>query len=184
MMVFRDRHLCAKARLLRSHGMTTTSYQRAGGHSTQYDVVELGYNFRMDDIRAALGRVQLRKLRGDLEKRALVRGWYEARLSRVPEVILPFAGHCGFVSNYILSVALREGGAERRDAVRDRLHASGIQTSVHYPAAHRFSIYRDKHAILPLTEFASDHLITLPMYSKLTENCVDDVVEALKKAVL
>lgn len=183
MMVFRDKACYDRARLLRSHGMTTTSYQRAGGHSTQYDVVELGYNFRMDDIRAALGRVQLGKLPRDLGKRAQVRGWYEARLAGVPDVILPFAGHKGFVSNYILAVALRSGSAERRDAVRDRLHADGIQTSVHYPAAHRFSIYRSKRAELPLTEFATDHLITLPMYSKLTEADVDQVVESLKRAV-
>lgn len=183
MMVFRDKACYDQAKLLRSHGMTSTSYQRAGGHSTQYDVVELGYNFRMDDIRAALGRVQLRKLPRDLEKRAQVRSWYEARLAAIPEVIVPFAGHKGFVSNYILAIALSSGGSDRRDAVRDRLHADGIQTSVHYPAAHRFSIYRSKGAMLPLTEYASDHLITLPMYSKLSETDVDQVVESLKRAV-
>ena len=51
----------AKARLLRSHGMTTMSYQRAKGHATSYDINELGYNFRMDDIRASIGCVQMRK---------------------------------------------------------------------------------------------------------------------------
>ena len=183
MMVFRDKDHYDRSKLLRSHGMTTTSYQRAGGHSTQYDVVELGYNFRMDDIRAALGRVQLGKLPNDLEKRAQVRGWYEDLLADVPDVILPFAGHKGFVSNYILAVVLRSGNAERRDAVRDRLHADGIQTSIHYPAVHRFSIYKSTNAQLPLTEYATDHLITLPMYSKLTEADVDQVVESLKRAV-
>lgn len=183
MMVFQSKELCDRARLLRSHGMTTTSYQRAGGHSTQYDVVELGYNFRMDDIRAALGRVQLKRLPGDLEKRACVRNWYERQLSEIPEIIVPFAGHTGFVSNYILAVALRSGGAERRDQIRERLHADGIQTSVHYPAAHRFSIYRDRAAFLPQTEFATDHLITLPMYSKLSEENVDEVVQSLRRAV-
>lgn len=184
MMVFRDKAHYDRAGLLRSHGMTTTSYQRAGGHSTCYDVVELGYNFRMDDLRAALGRVQLQKLPRDLEKRALVRGWYESCLADVPDVFIPFGWHRGFVSNYILSVALQSGGAERRDAVRDHLHAVGIQTSVHYPAVHRFSIYRAKNAALPLTEHAADHLITLPMYSKLTEVDVRQVVDALKKAVM
>jgi dTDP-4-amino-4,6-dideoxygalactose transaminase len=183
MMVFREKANHVMAKLLRSHGMTSTSYQRAGGHSTHYDVVELGYNFRMDDIRAALGRVQLRKLPRDLDKRAQVRAWYETCLADVPEVILPFAKHKGFVSNYILAVALKSGGAQRRDTVRDLLHANGIQTSMHYPAAHRFSIYRDLHAELPLTEHATDHLITLPMYSKLSEADVHQIVDALKQAV-
>ncbi|MHB8972344.1 MAG: DegT/DnrJ/EryC1/StrS family aminotransferase [Pirellulaceae bacterium] len=183
MMVFRDKTRYDRAKLLKSHGMTTTSYQRAGGHSTQYDVVELGYNFRMDDIRAALGRVQLRKLPLDLAQRAEVRCWYEEQLAGIPDIVVPFAGHKGFVSNYIVPVALRTGGVERRDAIRDSLHAAGIQTSVHYPAVHRFSIYRSKNVILPLTEFASDHLITLPMYSKLTESDVASIASVLKRAV-
>jgi dTDP-4-amino-4,6-dideoxygalactose transaminase len=183
MMIFREKASYDMAKLLRSHGMTSTSYQRAGGHSTQYDVVELGYNFRMDDIRAALGRVQLRKLQRDLEKRALVRRWYETLLAEVSDVILPFAGHKGFVSNYILAVSLKSGGCERRDAVRDRLHAAGIQTSIHYPAVHRFAIYRQCVAVLPKTEYVSDNEITLPMYGKLTEDDVAYIVDSLESAL-
>ncbi len=184
MMTFRDQALFERAKLLRSHGMTTTSYQRAGGHSTQYDVIDLGYNFRMDDLRAALGRVQLQRLPKDLEQRARVRGWYESRLEGLPEITVPFAGHNGFVSNYIFVVALKEGGAGRRDRVRERLHAQGIQTSVHYPCAHRFSLYRERAGHLPWSEFASDHLITLPMYSKLTEEQVCEIVDTLKQVVV
>jgi len=181
MMVFRDKEHYNRSRLLRSHGMTTTSYQRAGGHSSQYDVVELGYNFRMDDIRAALGRVQLRKLPDDLKKRAKVRGWYEALLANAPNIILPFSRHKGFVSNYILAVVLQTNSLEQRDAVRNRLHAAGIQTSVHYPAVHQFSIYRSKNVELPRTEYVTDNLITLPMYSNLSKKDVCYIVETLMK---
>ncbi len=183
MVTCNDEALYKRFRLLRSHGMTTTSYQRAGGHSTSYDVVSLGYNFRMDDLRAALGIVQLGKLRGDLEKRAQVRKWYEAALVGVSQVIVPFLGHQGFVSNYIFPVMLKERDTVYRDCVRDKMHASGVQTSVHYPAVHRFSIYQTSSANLPLTEYASDHLITLPMYSKLTESEVEQIVDSLKRAV-
>ena len=183
MVTCNDEALYKRFRLLRSHGMTTTSYQRAGGHSTRYDVVSLGYNFRMDDLRAALGIVQLGKLRGDLAKRAQVRRWYEAALTNVSQVIVPFLGNQEFVSNYIFPVMLKDQDAVYRDSVRDKLHASGVQTSVHYPAVHRFSIYQTCSAKLPLTEYASDHLITLPMYSKLTEADVEQVVDSLKRAV-
>ncbi len=64
------------AKLLRSHGMTTMSYERAKGHATSYDIENLGYNFRMDDIRASIGVVQFHKLHADLEKRIEVRKWY------------------------------------------------------------------------------------------------------------
>lgn len=183
MMVFREKATYDRAKLLRSHGMTTTSYQRAGGHSTQYDVVDLGYNFRMDDIRAALGRVQLRKLPRDLEKRIQIRARYEVAMKHIPDVIVPFAGHQGFVSNYIFTVVLGKGDADYRNAVRDRIHAAGVQTSVHYPSVHKFSIYQSFKAVLPKTEYASDHAITLPMHSKLTEEDVDTVVATLEKCV-
>jgi len=175
MLTCKDEAIYKRLKLLRSHGMTTTSYQRAGGHSTKYDVVSLGYNFRMDDLRAALGIVQLAKLKDDLLKRAQVRSWYEELLVGLSGVIVPFCKQCStpaFVSNYIFPIMLTCGDADYRDGVRDRLHAAGVQTSVHYPAAHRFSIYQSFEANLPLTEYASDHLITLPMYSKLTKEDV------------
>ena len=183
MIVCNDEAIYQHLKLLRSHGMTTTSYQRAGGHSTTYDVVTLGYNFRMDDLRAGLGIVQLAKLPGDLGKRAQVRKWYEELLVDKSDLIMPFSGHDGFVSNYIFAVMLKKGDADYRDRVRDGLHIAGIQTSVHYPAVHRFKIYQPCVASLPKTEYASDHLITLPMYSKLTREDVEVVALELEKAM-
>ena len=183
--LFMPRHpeMAEKARLLRSHGMTTLSYQRASGHATTYDILALGYNYRMDDIRAAIAIEQLKKLPDDLARRAVVRRRYEERLAVVKGVTLPFAGNREFVSNYIMPVVLDEGDAAFRDAVRERLHAAGIQTSVHYPAVHRFSIYREEPAVLPKTEFVTDHEITLPMYAALMEEQIDFIVNTLDKAI-
>lgn len=172
-----------RAQLLRSHGMTTLSHERSRGHATSYDVVELGYNYRMDDIRASLALVQLRKLPTDLQQRALVREHYEQRLVGVDGLVVPFAGYLGFVSNYIFPVVLRKGGASRRDAIRQRLQQAGIQTSVHYPAVHRFSIHSNNPGPLPNTEHAADNLITLPMYARLPLESVDYIAEQLKKAL-
>lgn len=183
MMVLKGDEYYERAKLLRSHGMTTTSYQRAGGHATKYDVVDIGYNFRMDDIHAALGLAQLAKLKPDLQKRALVRKWYEEILAGIDSIVVPFERHQGFVTNYIFVVALSSGGATGRDKVRERLHSAGIQTSVHYPAIHRFSAYHDNAFTLPKTEFAADHLITLPMYSKLTESNIEYIGSVLREAL-
>jgi dTDP-4-amino-4,6-dideoxygalactose transaminase len=76
MLVTNNEAYFERTKLLRSHGMTSMSYERAKGHSTSYDVVELGYNYRMDDLRSAIGLVQLDKIEADLEKRAQVRKWY------------------------------------------------------------------------------------------------------------
>ena len=94
-----------KARLLRSHGMTTMSYQRAGGHATAYDIVELGYNFRLDDIHAAIAIEQLKKLPKDLNDRIAVRARYIERLSKIDNVVVPFAENQEFVSNYIMPIS-------------------------------------------------------------------------------
>ena len=62
MLVTNNEEFARRVRLLRSHGMTSMSYQRASGHATSYDVVELGYNYRMDDLRASIGLAQLHHL--------------------------------------------------------------------------------------------------------------------------
>lgn len=168
MIVTDDSDLEKRIRLLRSHGMTTMSYQRSRGHATAYDVVELGYNFRMDDIRASIGITQLKKLKADLIERQKVRSRYVESLSEIKDLIIPFKNNTEFVSNYIMPVILKDSTVDKRDEVREKLHLAGIQTSVHYPAIHRFSIYKDYKAHLPETEYISDNEITLPMYGALT----------------
>lgn len=183
MIITNDDILHEKAKLIRSHGMTSLSFERAKGHSTEYDVVELGYNYRMDDIRASIGVVQLDKLEKDLKIRAEIRARYEKNLEGVDEIIIPFKGYRYFSSNYIFPVALNSSTVEKRNRVRERLASAGIQTSVHYPAVHRFSIYREFATSLPNTEYAADNLITLPMFSKLTYEQLDYICDTLKEAV-
>jgi dTDP-4-amino-4,6-dideoxygalactose transaminase len=125
----------------------------------------------------------LDRLQADLEKRARIRERYLERLRELEEVIVPFATHTGFVSNYIFPIVLRNADAVRRDAAREQLHGRGIQTSVHYPPAHRFSIYRDSAAALPQTEAVADSEISLPMHGSLKMEEVDRVVNALKEGL-
>lgn len=183
MIITDDDAMYEKAKLLRSHGMTSLSYDRAKGHSTEYDVIELGYNYRMDDIRASIGIVQLDKLQKDLEIRAELRALYEKKLEGVDEIIIPFKGYKYYSSNYIFPVVLRDSTVEKRNRVRAFLATAGIQTSVHYPAVHRFSIYREFAKPLPITEYVTDNLITLPMFSRLTHEQVEYICDSLKEAV-
>jgi len=173
--------LFERAKLLRSHGMTSLSYERAKGHSTSYDVIDLGYNYRMDDIRASIGIVQLDKLENDLKKRAEVRSMYIKLLSNNENLIIPFKVNKNYSSNYIFPIVLKDSNGEKRDEVRNKLAEIGIQTSVHYPAVHRFSIYRDYCTELPKTDYVSDNLITLPMYSSLNEHQVILITDSLKE---
>lgn len=180
MLVTNNTEIYNRSKLLRSHGMTSLSYERAKGHSTSYDVIDLGFNYRMEDIRSSIGVVQLDKIEKDLKKRAEVRKTYEKELSEIEEIFIPFCNNENFSSNYIFPVILKNSTFEKRDDVRNKLAEAGVQTSVHYPAVHRFSIYKDFYVDLPKTEYVTDNLITLPMYANLSESDIKYIAEQLK----
>lgn len=180
MLITNNQAYADRTILLRSHGMTSMSYERAKGHTTAYDVVDLGYNYRMDDIRSSIGLVQLDKIENDLKQRAEIRKWYINHLKKVPGIIVPFEDYTEFSSNYIFPIVLKDSNFEKRDKVREQLAEAGIQTSVHYPAVHRFSIYKAFYTELPVTDYLVDNLITLPMYSKLTHEQVSYICQKLK----
>lgn len=183
MFITNNEEMATKARLIRSHGMTTMSYQRASGHATEYDITCLGYNFRMDDIRAAIAIEQLKKLSADLEKRIRVRKRYVEGLSKIKGIVIPFVENVEFVSNYIMPIVLLNSTKDKRNQIREFMHTAGIQTSVHYPAIHRFFIYKDAGFCLPQTEYTTDNEITLPMYANLTDEQIDFIVATLKQAL-
>lgn len=183
MIVTNNEEIYHKLKLARSHGMTTMSYERASGHATAYEIRTLGFNYRMDDIRASLGCAQLKKLPGDLVKRAALRKLYESNLSHIRDVMIPYKDRKGIYSNYIFPIVLENSDAKRRDAIRSKLGSYGIQTSVHYPAVHRFELYRNLEADLPKTEYIADNEITLPMYGQLKTEDIEFVCKSLEKAI-
>jgi dTDP-4-amino-4,6-dideoxygalactose transaminase len=170
MLITDNQEYYEKAKLLRSHGMTTMSFERAKGHATEYDVVNLGYNYRMDDIRASIGIVQLKKLVVDLKKRSEIRKMYIDNLHESENIIIPFKERSEFSSNYIFPIVLKNSTKEKRNIVREYLREAGIQTSVHYPSVHGFEIFHKADNVLPLTEYISKCAITFPMYSSLNIN--------------
>lgn len=180
MLITNNQAYADRTKLLRSHGMTSMSYERAKGHSTAYDVIDLGFNYRMDDIRSSIGLAQLDKIEDDLNKRGEIRKLYINSLKEVPGIIIPFENYTEFSSNYIFPIVLKDSTFEKRDKIREQLAEAGIQTSVHYPAVHRFSIYKEFYTELPLTDYLVDNLITLPMYSKLTEVQIKFICSTLK----
>jgi dTDP-4-amino-4,6-dideoxygalactose transaminase len=182
MLVTNNPDYIERGKLLRSHGMTSLSYERAKGHSTAYDVVELGYNYRIDDIHSAIALAQIKKLPGDLDKRKMVREKYIEHLKECKRIVIPFEENTEFVSNYIFPIVLRDSTVEFRDTVRNHLHNAGIQTSVHYPAVNRFSIYKKyDRTNLQYSEYATDNEITLPMYAKLTDEQIAGIAGRIKE---
>lgn len=183
MLVTNNEEYLQKAKLLRSHGMTTMSYERAKGHATKYDIESLGYNYRMDDMRASIGVVQFNKLEADLKKRIKIRNCYLEGLSEISKVIIPFENNTEFVSNYIFPIVLKDSNSTYRDDIRNKLHEKGIQTSVHYPAVHRFSIYKNEYTDLPVTNYIVDNEITLPMYEGLKKDNIKYIIDSIRQVI-
>ena len=183
MVVTNDEKIYKELKNIRSHGMTTMSYERASGHATEYDITRLGYNYRYDDLRASLAIVQIKKLRDDLEKRQKLREWYLNELKQIEEIVVPFEQNTFFSSNYIFATVLLDSNSHKRNYVRNYLHKKGIQTSVHYPAVHKFAIYEDLKVSLPKTEYVSDNEITLPMYAKLNQDEIIFICRTYREAL-
>ena len=182
-MVVTDRDdLAEKIRFMRSHGMTTLTYDRHKGHAYSYDVVELGYNYRIDEIRAALGGVQLAKLDRNNHLREQWTHLYW-RLLEGSGLGLPFRTRSGQPAYHIFPVLLPEGVDRYRFI--DQMRAHGIQTSIHYPPTHTFRYYREKYGeiSLPVTEHAADREVTLPLFPTMGEDGVRLVVEAVREAL-
>jgi dTDP-4-amino-4,6-dideoxygalactose transaminase len=183
-MVFaRDPGVRDRIRQMRGHGMTSGTFERRLSGEVTYDITLLGYNYRMDELRAAIGLVQIRNLgRWNERRRALTRAYRRHLAAQCSSVSMPFSGPRDSV-HHILPVILPEGAS--RQHISEKLRAAGIQTTVHYPPVHRFSWYRSRFPStrLPATEEFASRELTLPLHPKLEEREVEFVVRALSNAL-
>ncbi len=158
MVTTNDDSLAEKIRLLRSHGMTSMTYERHTGHASGYDVVALGYNYRIDEIRSAIGLCQLAKIDRLNEKRRDVYGWYLDEFARHENVTVPFS-HRDLQQSacHLMPVLVKD----HYEDIKRRLKGAGVQTSKHYAPLSGFSIYNGTAATE--TSLISDHILTLPL---------------------
>jgi dTDP-4-amino-4,6-dideoxygalactose transaminase len=184
MILTDDDELAKQLRLLRSHGMTTLTWDRHRGHASSYDVVLPGFNYRLDEVRAVLGLVQLRRLPEENAARGRISARYRDALDGKHGLTMPFgAGDEDRVSSHHLAVVLLPEQADRGE-VRAILDAERIQTSVHYPPIHTFTQYRSTaRRRLPRTDAVADRLLTLPLYGRMAEEQVDAVIDAILAAI-
>jgi dTDP-4-amino-4,6-dideoxygalactose transaminase len=183
MVVTDDDELAASLRLLRSHGMTTLTWDRHRGHASGYDVVARGFNYRLDELHAAIGLVELGRLEDANAARRAVVERYRQAFSGSARVAMPFAeADAGAAAHHLAVIVLAERGLQ--EDVRAHLRARGVQTSLHYPPIHRFSAYAAPgERPLPVTEEASARLVTLPLFPHESEAQADLVVSAVLEAV-
>lgn len=183
MIVAPDPGVLARTRQARGHGMTSGTIDRLHSRSPTYDVTMLGYNYRMDEMSAALGCVQLQCLESWNAKREALTRAYRRELARhCPEVTAPFAAQ--WVSAHHIMPILLPEGADRQLAA-ERLRDAGVQTSFHYPPTHMLSFYRWRFPDiqLPNTESFAARELTLPLHPKMEESQTEMVARALAVAL-
>ena len=185
MITTQDDTVAERLRILRSHGMTSMTWDRHKGHAWSYDVTDLGYNYRIDEIRSALGLVQLGKLPANNSRRQELTGLYRDTLAEiVPDVIMPFALANGRSAFHILPILLPNGA--NRLIFMDEMKVLGIQTSIHYPPVHTFQAFSREdfpHEDLNVTNDLAAREVTLPLYPGMTDDNLLQVVNAVRNAL-
>lgn len=174
-----DDDLAARVRSLRSHAMTSGTWDRHRGHSAGYDVLGVGFNYRLDEPRAALLSARLPGLAADIAERRRLVHRYRELLAPVEGVTVPYADEeVDRSSCYVMPVMVDDPAL--RDPLRSYLlEQRGVQTSVLYPAVHELSAYASGAPELPRSEHAARTELTLPLYPHLSEGDQDRVVSAV-----
>lgn len=180
MCLTQDAEMAAHMRRFRNHGIDSDHFKRDSEGTFAYDMIELGYNYRLPDVQCALGLAQLRRLPRWLAARRLVAATYDEAFASVPHA-KPLVVRNGREHAYHLYV-VRLDPAIDRDAAFKRLRGQGIGVNVHYAPVHLMRFYRERGyapGLCPVAEKASRHILTLPMFPAMTRADVLRVVEAV-----
>jgi perosamine synthetase len=183
-----DPELAARMRTFRNHGITTDHRQRGEQASWIYEIVELGYNYRLTDIQCALGLSQLSKLARRVERRQAIADEYTRAFAALPEV-RPLAVRAAVSHAYHLYVVRVDTARLSCDRATlfGALRREGIGVNVHYIPVHLHPFYRQRFGhgpgLCPIAEAAYEQILSLPMFPGMTAGDVRDVIEALTKVV-
>lgn len=180
MVVTNDASLAQRLRILRHQGMSVSDFARHGARPTEFESYpEIGYNYRITDVQAAIGLAQLDRLDEMLGLRRTVADRYTAGLAGHPFIQAPHVPD-GFQHNWqSYQVMLAPGAPLSRNDVMDRLYEAGVPTKRGVMASHREKPYVSLNAVLPITERVADATIQLPMHPGLTSSQADRVLEEL-----
>lgn len=174
----------ARLRLLRQHGMSVSDTVRTSSRAViRESYLEVAYNYRLTDIQAAMGIEQLRRLPAMVGRRQALAARYDAALAGHDVIRTPAVPVQATWNVQTYAVRLEGFDAERRDSVMQRLLDQGIATRHGVMTAHREPAYRDRPVSLPVSERASDSSLVLPLFTAMSDDEVDETVDALRRAV-
>ncbi len=180
MSVTANRELADRMKRFRNHGISTDARQRSERGTWKYDMVDLGFNYRLSDLHCALGISQMKKLPGWLARRREIAAMYDKAFggTRTAPLKTKEPGHAYHL--YIVQVP-------DRDRVFTELRGRGIGANVHYWPVHLHSFYRSRFKTgpgsCPVAEAAAERILSLPMFPRLSEEDVQKVIDAVRAVV-
>jgi dTDP-4-amino-4,6-dideoxygalactose transaminase len=183
MVLTGDEAIAKRVRLLRSHAMTSGTWDRHRGHEDSYDVVDIGFNFRLDEPRAALGLSRLPRVTAAIDHRREVVRSYRALLGDLDGVSLLWDEAAVEAGSHFAFPILFDSG-DARSRARAVMTSRGIQTT-RYPVLHALTEYAPyaEMGSLPAAEAAAERHLALPLSSYTTPEQVELVVDAVRAAV-
>jgi perosamine synthetase len=186
MVTTNDAKLAETLRRFRNHGISSDARQRQQSGQWFYEMVLLGFNYRLTDIACALGLSQLEKLELNLTRRRAIAARYSKAFRELPGVIVPTVRHGVQPAWHLYPIRLNlEVLAAGRAEIFRALRAENLGVNVHYIPVHQHPYYRERFAYkggeFPVAEDAYERLISLPMFHAMTDPDVEDVIAAVNK---
>jgi perosamine synthetase len=187
MVTTNDGQLAETLRRFRNHGISSEARERQDAGQWHYEMVMLGFNYRLTDIACALGLSQLEKLDANLARRREIARQYAEAFRGFP-VLLPVVSQDVMPAWHLYPIRLQlEQLTAGRAEIFQALRAENIGVNVHYIPVHLHPYYRDRFGYekgdYPVAEAAYSSLISLPMFHSMTDADVSDVITALTKVL-
>ena len=185
MVTTNSKEIAEKVRQLRSHGMTKSLKSR---YSSEYpwvfDIVEPGYNYRLDEIRSALGITQLKRIKKINELRKKASLYYHKNLQNIPGIILPDMVTDRSHSYHLYTIRVTKPFKLSRNQLYKKLKDNGIRTTVYWMPIHEYAAYRKfaKKSSIVNTTKTYDEILALPLFPNISKKHQDAVIKVIKSA--
>ena len=184
MITTNSKKIAQKLRQLRSHGMTRSLKNRyTSGYPWVFDIVEPGYNYRLDEIRSSLGISQLKRIKRINELRRIASQYYHRYLQDVPGIILPDMVTDNTHSYHLYTIRITKKFKLTRNQLYNELKKGGIRTTVYWMPIHNYSAYKKYCRLSELknTKIAYDEILSLPLYPNIKKDHMEQVIKCIKK---
>jgi perosamine synthetase len=183
MVITNSKNIADKVRQLRSHGMLKSLKSRyAGGYPWVFDILEPGYNYRLDEIRCALGISQLRRVAKINKMRKTAVSYYHSKLHNIPGIILPDMVRDKSHSYHLYTIRVTKSFGMSRNQLFKKLKQAGIRTTVYWMPIHKFTAYRKyvKKSSITNTSKIYDEILSLPLFPNISKRHQDAVINCIK----